>query len=360
MQLNMLHRMTSQFFADLPTAAVPGQPQFWLRCPTALGTVWLRFASRAQLKNQVIDAFTIGVGGMPALGFNVDRKTAATRHEAFEARLRDGYCGLLFLGYPFEIVSQDGKDFVGGRPPVHVRHFPTPSQRDEFGFDASISWKLKQPQKQRQHQLRRLIARRDAIVCGGGEMMAAFGSALLASSPRDALCDIAERLAGPLAALPHAMVLSACSAAALQLLIQSFGANPCAKFISDAWQFIALRKKVTGGEELNAEELVAQARLLDRWDADKMLAFQNNSDAGGKTRAAACARMRQERVETGRMHGVPDVEPDPRSCSVCKAQLPYSSTVWAKDEFFQKADGKGTCTPCRKKEKAQKKKKKKE
>ena len=90
-----------------------------------------------------------------------------------------------------------------------------------------------------------------------------------------------------------------------------------------------------------------------------MLAVQNNADAG-KTRAAACARMRQERVETGRMHGVPDMEPDPRPCSVCNAQLPYSSTVWTVNEFFNKAVGKGTCQTCRKKEKAQKKKKKKE
>ena len=234
MQLNNRHRQTSRFFAGLPKDAAPNQPQFELLCLTPFGTVTLRFASRAELKKQVVDAYTCGVGGLPALGFNVDRASAAKRHEAFEARLLGGYCGLLFLGYPFEILSKDGKDSVGGRPPTHVAHFPTPSQLDEFGLDPTVSVMAKQPPMQRQRTLGRLIARRDAMVRGGGEEVAAFGSALLASSPNDDICDIVERLIGPLAALPPTMVLDACAAAALQLLIQSFGANPCAAWWSNA------------------------------------------------------------------------------------------------------------------------------
>jgi hypothetical protein len=223
------------------------------------------------------------------------------------------------------------------------------------------------------------------------------------------------------------MVLRACSAAALQLLIQSFGANPCAKFMSDAWQYIRLHDKVERGQELDADELLAQAQLLGRWDKAKMLAvavqnsffddarqyirLHDKVESGEKldadellaqaqllgrwdkgkmlavsfsadawqyielhdkvargqeldveellaqTRLLArwdAGKMLAMSFDTGKISKMLDVERDPRPCSVCKALLPYSRTVWTKVEFFDKALGKGTCKTCRK---GQKKKK---
>ena len=227
MELNKCHCQTSAFFAALPQEAAAGAPVYNVRSTTPFGVLVLRFASRSELTEGVITAKVFGTAGIPALGFNVDRKSAAAYHKEFEKRLDKGYCGLLFLGYPWELVADDGITLLGGRPPMPVASRQPPARVDEFGFDEAILWKPPQPRQQRQRRLRSLRIQRTALCAG--EAMATFRTALLSSDPADDLRAITARLEVPVANLPAGLVLQACAAAALQVLIQSYEANPCAK-----------------------------------------------------------------------------------------------------------------------------------
>ena len=192
MHLNMQHRRTSKFFENLPESS-RAHPRFLLRCLTPYGDLELRFTSRSELQNLVVNAFVKDSMVVPALGFNVTREAAAQRYKKWLARLlEDGYCGLLFQSYPFEIFDADGTVSLAGRPPVPVADFDAPLDRDAFGRDAAIAWMPEPTKGQRQRRLRFIKNLRDGrLYC---PQLVEFRAVLLRSDLAEDVHAICQRL----------------------------------------------------------------------------------------------------------------------------------------------------------------------